>query len=76
MSKATFAPGDVVQLKSGGPAMTVSELDKSMAMCIWFRPEGKPEHHAFPVSVLTPFSPTPDDSTAVDELQRRVSDHI
>jgi uncharacterized protein YodC (DUF2158 family) len=28
--------GDVVQLKSGGPAMTVELIDGKRAYCIWF----------------------------------------
>lgn len=32
----TFNVGDVVQLKSGGPVMTVSEVDGTNIWCIWF----------------------------------------
>jgi uncharacterized protein YodC (DUF2158 family) len=28
--------GDVVQLKSGGPAMTVTEVDGHLCTCAWF----------------------------------------
>lgn len=28
--------GDVVQLKSGGPKMTVSEIDEDNVFCQWF----------------------------------------
>lgn len=31
-----FQPGDVVMLKSGGPAMTVTKTDDLLADCIWF----------------------------------------
>lgn len=32
-----FKPGDVVQLKSGGPAMTVSEVSPNVGIvCHWF----------------------------------------
>jgi uncharacterized protein YodC (DUF2158 family) len=32
-----FKPGDVVQLKSGGPKMTVRELeDQTGVVCVWF----------------------------------------
>ena len=29
-------PGDVVQLKSGGPSMTVTAVEGSYASCTWF----------------------------------------
>ena len=31
-----FKAGDVVQLKSGGPLMTVSEADGNVVQCRWF----------------------------------------
>jgi len=31
-----FNVGDVVCLKSGGPAMTVTEVSGSQVRCIWF----------------------------------------
>lgn len=36
----SFSPGDIVQLKSGGPAMTVSEKNTHASgeyYCIWFK---------------------------------------
>ena len=32
----TFNVGDVVQLKSGGPSMTVGEVDGADVWCVWF----------------------------------------
>ena len=32
----TFTPGDVVYLKSGGPAMTVDVIQGTMACVTWF----------------------------------------
>lgn len=33
-----FKPGDIVQLKSGGPAMTVSEANgRGSYQCEWFK---------------------------------------
>ena len=34
-----FVVGDVVQLKSGGEAMTIEEIDDDDISCVWF--EGK-----------------------------------
>ena len=38
---AKFKPGDIVQLKSGGPAMTISKLHEGNASfsytCEWFK---------------------------------------
>lgn len=33
----TFKKGDVVRLKSGGPQMTVMEVDGTRVACIWYR---------------------------------------
>ena len=32
----TFEPGDVVELKSGGPAMTVIEVKEDGVHCMWY----------------------------------------
>jgi uncharacterized protein YodC (DUF2158 family) len=34
-----FQVGDVVQLKSGGPRMTVERIDQEIVYCSWF-PQG------------------------------------
>jgi uncharacterized protein YodC (DUF2158 family) len=34
-NKMALEPGDIVQLKSGGPLMTVVALEKSDVRCIW-----------------------------------------
>jgi uncharacterized protein YodC (DUF2158 family) len=31
----SFQPGTIVQLKSGGPAMTVAAVDKDGVRCLW-----------------------------------------
>jgi uncharacterized protein YodC (DUF2158 family) len=31
-----FKPGDVVQLRSGGPFMTVSSVGGEQVTCVWF----------------------------------------
>jgi len=48
-----FAIGDVVALRSGGPAMTISDIDGTTAACCWFREHSaEPSGGRFPVSVL------------------------
>jgi uncharacterized protein YodC (DUF2158 family) len=32
----TFKVGDEVKLKSGGPAMTVEEVNEGDILCVWF----------------------------------------
>lgn len=36
-----FNVGDVVQLKSGGPLMTVSYADSNKVLCLWFNRSGE-----------------------------------
>ena len=61
--------GDVVQLKSGGPLMTVSKIDRSMgqtvvAECKWFgsRVRGELQHGEFDVVMLDKVDPAKIDS--------------
>ncbi|TBW34766.1 DUF2158 domain-containing protein [Siculibacillus lacustris] len=35
----TFSPGDVVMVKSGGPAMTVTAIIADLATLVWFAEE-------------------------------------
>lgn len=55
MPEWTPAVGDVVQLKSGGPKMTIAALSEqtSLVPCQWFD-EKNPRSHAFPKACLTP----------------------
>jgi uncharacterized protein YodC (DUF2158 family) len=51
-----FKPGDVVVLKSGGPAMTVESIGRSedgqpRARCTWFE-GGKVASHLFIMAML------------------------
>lgn len=43
--------GDVVQLKSGSPAMTVINIDNEEVQCAWFV-KGKQENGKFPISAI------------------------
>lgn len=51
MNAPAISPGDVVQLKSGGPLMTVAWTEDGEAFCEWFV-GGKKEGSTFPVSSL------------------------
>jgi uncharacterized protein YodC (DUF2158 family) len=56
MADPEIKPGDVVQLKSGGPPMTVTSITSdeygTSAWCMWF--DGKKQDGAsFPVHALT-----------------------
>ena len=47
--------GDIVQLNSGGPKMTVAGLQSDGAVrCVWFSPDGKQESGVFPPDALRP----------------------
>jgi uncharacterized protein YodC (DUF2158 family) len=35
-SAMTFSIGDTVQLKSGGPVMTVAEIEGERVTCVWY----------------------------------------
>ncbi len=60
MTKPTFKKGDVVQLKSGGPKMTVTSYERNMhgdmmVWCQWFnnvKPPYKLEHGTFEPEAL------------------------
>lgn len=52
-----FQAGDTVQLKSGGPRMTVSEiLDNGRVYCEWFK-DDEPQGRAFPPEALKEWEP-------------------
>lgn len=45
--------GNVVKLKSGGPIMTVIEVDTSSVTCTWFgKAGGEPQVSGFPTAAL------------------------
>lgn len=47
-----FQTGDVVQLKSGGPKMTVSTLKDGEVWCVWFDKDNAPQSRVFKPEVL------------------------
>jgi uncharacterized protein YodC (DUF2158 family) len=51
VTEKQFNVGDVVQLKSGGPKMTVTKVDSNWVTCNWF--EGSKVHvDLFPPDAL------------------------
>ncbi len=46
--------GDVVQLNSGGPKMTVSHVDERQAVCRFFDGQGELDNSTFPIECLKP----------------------
>jgi uncharacterized protein YodC (DUF2158 family) len=55
MTGSQFKVGDVVRLKSGGPAMTVSfkNVDGDW-VCVWFDKDGKKQASSFTPECLAP----------------------
>jgi uncharacterized protein YodC (DUF2158 family) len=52
---ASFQPGDLVRLRSGGPLMTVDSIIGNEADCYWTRFDGRPNAESFPIDVLQKF---------------------
>ena len=58
MPKAPFKIGDVVRLKSGGPAMTVTSIESGegeaghVIFCIWFNAKGNEKRGHYPAATL------------------------
>lgn len=51
----TFVLGSLVQLKSGGPSMTVTSLstgNPKTAICVWFDKEGSSNKKEFSIELL------------------------
>ena len=51
-----FQIGDVVQLKSGGPTMTVVGEHQGDLLCRWFANESVPKDGSFPAAALKPYA--------------------
>jgi uncharacterized protein YodC (DUF2158 family) len=51
----SFRPGDLVRLRSGGPAMTVDSIKGNQADCFWTGTDGEPNAESFPIEVLQKF---------------------
>ena len=52
--KKAMQIGDVVQLRSGGPTMTIRSIESTgEAKCAWFW-NGRVRHHTFSIHLLIP----------------------
>ena len=51
-----FKVGDVVNLKSGSPEMTVSSIEDKICKCVWFDRSCKMED-SFPQELLEKYEP-------------------
>lgn len=56
MPQQQFQPGDVVELKSGGPKMTVAYRDDRSQIeawwCVWLDKDARPQLQTFPAATL------------------------
>lgn len=69
MSNAvSLSVGDVVQVKSGGPRMTITQITNGNAECTWFE-NGTPVpfSQSFPLAILAP----PPSPVAISSEPRR-----
>ena len=53
-------PENVVQLKSGGPLMTVTKVENGFADLVWYE-EGKVQRTSVEVAALNPYEEEQDD---------------
>jgi len=72
---AKFKVGDIVELNSGGPKMTVSRIAARHLYCCWFT-AGKRQEACFPPATLRPATDFVDDKKreAVKRLAKRIED--
>jgi len=52
---ASFQRGDLVRLRSGGPAMTVDSIKGNQVDCFRTGEDGQPNAETFPIDVLQKF---------------------
>lgn len=51
-----FKAGDVVRLNSGGPIMTIQEVEGDQVFCVWFD-KTKQMHGRFPAVTIKLYTP-------------------
>jgi uncharacterized protein YodC (DUF2158 family) len=62
---AEIKEGDQVQVKSGGPVMTVQEITDGgkFALCVWFDEKNHPQRLKFTLNTLEKYEPPPSASS-------------
>ncbi|MDP2802415.1 MAG: DUF2158 domain-containing protein [Phreatobacter sp.] len=63
----TFSPGDIVILKSGGQALTITAIDNDEASCIWLGEEGDLFREAIPLVALQAIDPEDEEEEEDEE---------
>lgn len=63
----TFAPGDIVALKSGGHSMTVVSIDADEVDCLWLGDTGELFRQLIPAVALTMLEQSEADEEAADD---------
>src|SRR5215470_10326650 len=63
----TFAPGDIVMLKSGGQSMTVVSVSEDDVHCLWIGDEGELYRETIPAVALESLHSNNDDDEDDDE---------
>lgn len=52
MADTQFKPGDTVNLRSGGPLMTIVMVNGQSAFCEWFSDDQQPQSRSFALTSL------------------------
>ena len=67
-------PGDVVILRSGGHPMSVVEVEKTTAACVWMGNEGDLFRETLPLAVLELAEPDPSEDEEAEDDEEEEDD--
>ncbi len=70
----TFAPGDIVALKSGGHSMTVVSAEENDIECLWLGDAGELFRQSIPAVALTMLESSEAQDEAQDEAEADAED--
>jgi uncharacterized protein YodC (DUF2158 family) len=65
----TFAPGDIVALKSGGHSMTVVSAEENDIECLWLGDAGELFRQSIPAVALTMLEQSEDEDAAEESAE-------